>query len=90
MEFEGRLKCYTGTMERKETIIRWFNYQHLPEHMQANSKIFADLAATMLVLCPTPSAERTFALRQILVAKDAFVRACIESAEAVALAKESV
>jgi hypothetical protein len=72
----------TNTEPRKETIVRWFSYQHLPEKMQPASKIFADMVATMLVMCPTPDAERTVAFRMLLQSKDAFVRACIVNAEA--------
>jgi len=64
-----------------EKITKWFRYDHLPEQLQPTSKIFADTAAAMLVLCPTPSAERTDALRNLLRAKDAFVRAYIEHKE---------
>lgn len=65
----------------EEKILRWFSYQHLPQHLQPSSKIFADMAATMIAMCPTPSAERTVALRDLLRCKDAFVRACIEDKE---------
>ena len=64
-----------------EKITRWFRYDHLPEALQPQSKIFADMAAQMLVLCPTSSAERTDALRNLLRSKDAFVRAYIEHKE---------
>ncbi len=66
---------------RPETILRWFSYDHLPADRQPTSKIFADVAAAMITMCPTPSAERTTALRNLLIAKDAFVRACIEDKE---------
>lgn len=72
----------SGTdLDYKETILRWFSYDHLPDHLKPTSKIFADMAAVMIAMCPTPSAERTFALRQLLISKDAFVRARIEHAE---------
>lgn len=67
---------------RKEEILQWFAYDHLPEHLQTSSKVFADIVAAMLVLCPTPSAERTVAFRNVLNAKDAFVRASILDARA--------
>jgi hypothetical protein len=66
----------------KEQIMRWFSYNHLPAKLQANSKLFADAASEMLVMCATPSDERTAALQKLLEAKDAFVRACIVDAEA--------
>ncbi len=67
---------------RPETIIRWFSYAHLPEKMQPTSKIFAEMASVMLAMCPTNSAERTGAFRKLLEAKDCYVRASIENAEA--------
>lgn len=68
--------------EHKEAILRWFSYEHLPARLQPTSQIFAEMAASMLLLCPTNSAERTFAFRQLLISKDAYVRACILDAEA--------
>jgi hypothetical protein len=77
-------------MEPKtERILRWFSYSHLPEQLQASSKIFSDLAAQMLVFCPTPSAERTTALRKLLESKDCFVRALIEHMETELAAREA-
>lgn len=67
----------------KETKLRWFNYDHLPEKMQPTSRIFAELASIMIAMCPTPSDQRAIALQKVIEAKDAFVRACIIHAEAV-------
>lgn len=66
---------------RPETILRWFSYDHLPEKLQPTSKVFAELTAIMLAMCPHGSAERTVAFRKLLECKDAYVRACIESRE---------
>ena len=57
-----------------ERMLKWFEYKHLPEHLQEISKPFGDLA---LNLCETvePGPERTVALRKLLEAKDAAVRA---------------
>lgn len=57
-----------------ERMLKWFEYGHLPEHLQAVSKPFGDLAVS---LCETvqPGPERTVALRKLLEAKDAAVRA---------------
>ena len=57
--------------------MRWFGYQHLPERLQAVSKPFCDLAAHVVDTIP-PSPERTVALRKLLEAKDAAVRAHLE------------
>ncbi|MBK3775918.1 hypothetical protein GAY31_17425 [Azospirillum brasilense] len=57
-------------------MMQFFSYQHLPEHLQAHSKPFHDLAQTIVDTLP-PNAERTTALRKLLEAKDCAVRACI-------------
>lgn len=60
----------------EEPIMKFFQYAHLPERLQAPSKACAELA--MLVMdTANRSAERTVALRKILEAKDAYVRAML-------------
>jgi len=59
-----------------EKLLRYFRYEHLPEHLQAQSKPFGDLAQ-LLVDTLKPSAERTTALRKLLEAKDCAVRAAL-------------
>lgn len=61
-----------------EPLLRWFDYRHLPPHLQFTSKIFADVADTLIATVPR-SAERSVALRKLLEGKDAAVRAVIES-----------
>lgn len=56
-----------------EHIEQFFVYEHLPAHLQEVSKPFADLAMVVLTLPRNP--ERTVALRKLLEAKDAAVRA---------------
>lgn len=77
------------TPERPEHILQFFAYQHLPPAMQAVSKPFCDLAYAIVgdergmpagtsVQFPLPrNPERTVALRKLLEAKDAAVRAAI-------------
>lgn len=60
-------------MEPQEHIEQFFSYSHLPANLQEISKPFADLAAVVLTLPRNP--ERTVALRKLLEAKDAAVRA---------------
>lgn len=56
--------------------LRWFECEHLPEYLQMTSKLFETLATTLAgTLHPGP--ERTIALRKLLEAKDAAVRATI-------------
>lgn len=60
-------------MERDQ-IMRWFAYEHLPEHLKDVSKPFCELAEHVHGSLPR-CAERTVALRKILEGKDAAVRA---------------
>jgi hypothetical protein len=58
-------------------ILKYFEYEHLPEHLQKVSKPFAKLARKMdqeLVGCP----ETTACLRKLLEAKDCAVRAALD------------
>ena len=57
----------------QEFLLQFFAFAHLPEHLQAVSKPFAELANTILELPRNP--ERTVALRKLLEAKDCAVRA---------------
>ena len=56
-----------------EHILQFFRYSHLPAHLQAISKPFAEMADFVMTLPRNP--ERTVALRKLLEAKDAAVRA---------------
>lgn len=59
-------------------LLQYFRYEHLPEHLQAVSKDFHDLAKkTADRSIGNPSIEATVALRKLLEAKDAAVRAAI-------------
>lgn len=62
-------------------IMKFFNYAHLPVHLQEVSKPFGDLAAQMHALLPE-GAEKSAGLRKLLEAKDCFVRAHIEGKDA--------
>lgn len=57
-------------------ILAFFAYAHLPEPLQAISRIFADAAAATVHQVPR-NPERTVALRKLLEAKDAAVRAAL-------------
>lgn len=57
-----------------ERMMKWFEYAHLPEHLQAVSKRFFSIANFVTENCE-PGPERTVALRKLLEAKDAAVRA---------------
>ena len=59
-----------------EHIVQFFAFAHLPPHLQAISKPFADLADQIVATLPK-NPERTDALRKLLESKDAAVRAAI-------------
>lgn len=59
-----------------EHILQFFAYEHLPAHLQDVSKPFGDLARDIVERLPR-NPERTVALRKLLEAKDAAVRALI-------------
>lgn len=59
-----------------EPILQFFKFAHLPEHMQQTSALFANLAHEIVATLPR-NPERTVALRKLLEAKDAAVRARI-------------
>lgn len=58
----------------RDQILRFFHYTHLPAQLQAASRPFCELAAHIVTTLPR-NAERTVALRKLLEAKDAAVRA---------------
>lgn len=59
-----------------ERMLKWFEFSHLPAALQQTSRPFSELAVT---LCQTIQGgpERTVALRKLLEAKDAAVRATL-------------
>ena len=59
---------------RDDPILRFFHYEHLPPRLKELSRPFCNLAAFMVKHYPR-NAERTVALRKLLEAKDAAVRA---------------
>lgn len=74
----------------QEHILQFFAYSHLPPHLAAVSKPFCDLAHAIVLGDNDPAAgtvtmgnplprnpERTVALRKLLEAKDAAVRALL-------------
>lgn len=57
-----------------EPILQFFDFAHLPEHLQVVSGKFCDMAHHIVATLPR-NPERTVALRKLLEAKDAAVRA---------------
>lgn len=60
----------------QEAILQFFAFGHLPGHLKEVSAPFGDLAARICNTVPR-NAERTVALRKLLEAKDAAVRAVL-------------
>lgn len=63
-----------------EHIMQFFAYAHLPAHLQEVSAPFAHLADKLVGNLPR-NPERTVALRKLLEAKDAAVRARLAKEE---------
>jgi hypothetical protein len=59
------------------TLIKHFNYQHLPPDLQEVSKPLHDLAHHFEDTLPE-SSEKTAGMRKLIEAKDCFVRAAVE------------
>ena len=66
-------------MSGSEPILRYFSYGHLPPGVQAVSKDFCDLAFKVAGRSTGP--ETSTALRKLLEAKDAAVRAALFEVE---------
>jgi hypothetical protein len=60
----------------EERMLKWFAYSHLPQHLRDVSGPFAELAHRVAETIPA-GPERTVALRKLLEAKDAAVRAAV-------------
>jgi hypothetical protein len=52
---------------------RYFEYAHLPAHLQEVSKPFHDLAVSLLTMVP-PGEQRDLGMQRLLEAKDCMVR----------------
>ena len=57
-------------------VLKYFAYEHLPEKLKAVSMPFAELAKQVAERSPD-NQETTVALRKLLEAKDAAVRAAL-------------
>lgn len=64
-----------GEFVDEPNITQFFEYSHLPPRLQEISQPFCELADKILFLPRNP--ERTIALRKLLEAKDAAVRAAL-------------
>jgi hypothetical protein len=75
MEING--PALTFRTEPPDRMLRWFQFSHLPDDLQAVSALFAEIADRLCVQLK-PGPERTVALRKLLESKDAAVRQAIE------------
>lgn len=57
-----------------DRMLQFFEYKHLPVHLQEYSKPFCNLAEWIVDTLPS-NPERTVALRKLLESKDCAVRA---------------
>lgn len=60
----------------EERMLKWFEFSHLPPHLQVVSGEFYTLVRSVCTMIE-PGPERTVALRKLLEAKDAAVRAVV-------------
>ena len=58
-------------------LLRYFTYDHLPDHLADISRPFCDLAVELVNNTTLDPAERDVAVRKLLEAKDAAVRAAL-------------
>jgi hypothetical protein len=65
-----------------EAILRHFEYEHLPSHLQAISRPFCELAKDLVAAHGLEGPELTAGLRKLLEAKDCAVRAALEKGAA--------
>lgn len=64
----------TAEAEPIEPMMQFFEFAHLPEHLQVVSAKFYELACSIVAILPR-NPERTVALRKLLESKDCAVRA---------------
>jgi hypothetical protein len=69
---------FTAEEIAQDHILQFFHYSHLPEALRNRSKPFCELARQIVSTTPR-NPERTVALRKLLEAKDANVRAAFAS-----------
>jgi hypothetical protein len=65
-----------GRHQSVRQVARWFDYGHLPPHLQVISQACLTLAADMIRSLPDDP-ELTAGLRKLLEAKDCFVRCAV-------------
>jgi len=64
-----------------QNLLRFFEYEHLPAHLQQVSKPFCDLAHELADNVNINGPELTVALRKLLESKDCAVRARLDDSD---------
>jgi len=67
---------FTHEEVQVDSVLQYFEYHHLPPRLQDFSAPFGNLARQIIDTTPR-NPERTVALRKLLEAKDAAVRAAL-------------
>lgn len=67
-------KGFTDEQLATDAILRYFHYDHLKGALRETSRPFCEMALNIVTTLPR-NPERTVALRKLLEAKDAAVRA---------------
>jgi hypothetical protein len=83
MSIHPEVREFTLEQITNDPVLRYFHYSHLPPVLQAASKPFCDVAEFIVLSLPR-NPERSVALRKLLEAKDAAVRANIPGPEPIA------
>ena len=65
---------------QENRLLRYFEYDHLPLPLRNISRLFHDLARSIVHLTPA-GPEQTVALRKLLESKDAAVRSALPEKE---------
>lgn len=73
----GKVPFLRENVAERHPIMRYFEYEHLPEKLKAYSKPFCELAQLLDEKLPN-GPEKAVALRKLLEGKDAAVRAALD------------
>lgn len=61
----------------QQFVTKYFQYGHLPDHLQGTSRMFHEVAVQLLDMYAYDDAELMVAFRKLLEAKDCAVRAAL-------------
>lgn len=72
-KYNAEIIVFTPEEIKTDDILRYFKYDHLPDHLRGRSRLAAVSARIVIDTAPR-CPERTVALRKLLEFKDAYVR----------------